>query len=58
VGLWIADCQLAISEWHIAKKPIANRQSQIDNQSTHPLPADGTDLMPLSRLCQTASIAN
>jgi hypothetical protein len=46
VGLRIADCQLPISDWRLAIKPIGNPQSKIENRQTHPLPRGGTDLTP------------
>jgi hypothetical protein len=45
VGHLIADCQLPISDWRLPVKPIGNRQSQIENPETHPLPRGGTDFM-------------
>jgi hypothetical protein len=41
----IANCQLPIFDWRLAIEPIGNRQSQIENPGTHPLPRGGTDLM-------------
>jgi hypothetical protein len=47
-GLRIFDCQLPIFDWRLAIEPIGNRQSQIENPETHPLPRGGTDLMGLN----------
>jgi hypothetical protein len=41
----IADCQLPIFDWRLAIEPIGNRQSQIENPETHPLPRGGADFM-------------
>ena len=53
VGLSIAYCQLPISDWRLATKPIGNPQSKIENPQAHPLPRGGTDLMaPVSVMPQ------
>jgi hypothetical protein len=41
----IADCQLPILDWRLPIEPIGNRQSQIENLETHPLPRGGTDFI-------------
>jgi hypothetical protein len=41
----IADFQLPIFDWRLAIEPIGNRQLQIENPETHPLPRGGTDFM-------------
>jgi hypothetical protein len=43
----IGNCQLPISDWHLAIKLIGNRKSRIGNQETHPLRRGGTDFMSL-----------
>jgi len=40
---------LPIFDWRLAIEPIGNRQSQIENPETHPLPRGGTDLMTRQR---------
>jgi stage II sporulation protein D len=48
-GSWwawvIVHCQLPILDWRLAIEPIGNRQSQIENPETHPLPRGGTDFI-------------
>jgi len=44
VGVRIADLQLPIVDWRGAIRLMSNRQSQIGNPVTHPLPRGGTDL--------------
>jgi hypothetical protein len=41
----IADCQLPVLDWRLPIEPIGNRQSQIENLETHPLPRGGTELI-------------
>ncbi|HBB88065.1 MAG TPA: hypothetical protein DC047_10655 [Blastocatellia bacterium] len=38
MGRVIANYQLPISDWRLAIVPIGNRQSEIGNVGTHPLP--------------------
>jgi len=41
----IADLRLRSVDWRLPIELVGNRQSQIGNPKTHPLPRGGTDLM-------------